>query len=215
MLNILILGAVSLIMASCATTRIPADYSGLFAESLFFWHSAEQDRQDFVFMLKSPPIISLKKDYLQHNAFHTLRQRRCKGTTYYTVQGHGVIIQIILCRLVCPASIVLLALPFPYHDGLATAKLQTQAGPTLPDKEEMLLPLCNWDVAVPLTPVLPVYMAHFASQSDARAALKGKIYFPVNGYTVTRAITSQPEITCSEFPETTNHPERLCDHVLT
>ncbi len=84
----------------------------------------------------------------------------------------------------------------PYHDGLATAKLQTQGWAyDCLTKEELLLPLCNWDVAVPLTPVLPVYMAHFASESDARAALKGKIYFPVNGYTVTRAITSQPEIT--------------------
>jgi len=84
----------------------------------------------------------------------------------------------------------------PYHDGLATATLQTKAWIlNCLSKEELCLPLCSWAIAVPLTPVLPVYMAHIAAESSVRAALRGKIYFPVNGYTVTGAIATQPEIT--------------------
>jgi len=194
-LNILILGAVSMIMASCATTRIPADYSGIVCGEPVF--DVQQNGT-----VKISFCVEIPADYFEKRITFSIMPSilyangDVKELPYYTVQGYGVVdtnypvVDWSVQQVLCYSTTV------PYHDGLATAKLQTQGWTyNCLSKEEMILPLCNWAVAVPLTPVLPVYMAHFASESDARAALKGKIYFPVNGYTVTRAITNQPEIT--------------------
>ncbi len=192
-LNILILGAVSLIMASCATTRIPADYSGIVCGEPVF-DIQQNGTVKISFCVEVPADYFSKRITFSIMPSILYANGDVKELTYYTVQGHGVIdtnypfVDWSVQQVLCYSTTV------PYHDGLATAKLQTQGWAyDCLTKEELLLPLCNWDVAVPLTPVLPVYMAHFASESDARAALKGKIYFPVNGYTVTRAITSQPK----------------------
>ena len=62
----------------------------------------------------------------------------------------------------------------------------------------MLKPLCDFGdyaIRIPLAPVLPVYEAQSVDESTTRATLKGKIFFPVNGYIVTSSIATQPEIT--------------------
>lgn len=194
-LNILLLGAVSLIAISCATTRIPADYSGIVCGEPVF--DVQQNGTVKVsFCVEVPAGYFEKRITFSIMPSILYANGDVRELPYYTVQGYGVIdtnypvvdwsVQQILCY----------STTIPYHDGLATATLQTKAWAyNCLSKEELCLPLCNWTVAVPLTPVLPIYMAHIASESDARAALRGKIYFPVNGYTVTRTIATQPEIT--------------------
>ncbi|MDD2538735.1 MAG: tetratricopeptide repeat protein [Bacteroidales bacterium] len=194
-LNILILAAVSLIAASCATTRIPADYSGIVCGEPVF--DIQQNGT-----VKVSFCVEVPADYFEKRITFCIMPSILYANgdvmelPYYTVQGFNVVdtdypvVDWSVPQVLCYSTTIL------YHDGLATATLQTKAWiHNCLSKEEMVLPLCSWGVAVPLTPVLPVYMAHIASESDARAALKGKIYFPVNGYTVTRTIATQPEIT--------------------
>jgi outer membrane protein OmpA-like peptidoglycan-associated protein/Flp pilus assembly protein TadD len=194
-LNLLLLGAVSLTMASCAITRMPADFSGIVCGEPVF--DVQQNGT-----VKISFCVEVPADYFSKRITFSIMPSILYANgdvmelPYYTVQGFSIVdtnypvVDWSVQQVLCYSTTV------RYHDGLATATLQTDGW--IMDcltKEELLLPLCNWGFSIPMPPVLPVYMAHFASESDARAALKGKIYFPVNGYTVTNAIAGQPEIT--------------------
>ncbi|HPW78551.1 MAG: hypothetical protein BWX62_00324 [Bacteroidetes bacterium ADurb.Bin037] len=194
-LNLLLLGAVSLMTISCATTRIPADYSGIVCGETVF-DVQPNGTVKVSFCVEIPAGYFEKRITFSIMPSILYANGDVKELPYYTVQGYGVIdtdypvvdwsVQQVLCY----------STTIPYHDGLATATLQIKGWTyNCLSKEELYLPLCNWAVAVPLTPVLPVYMAHVASESEARAALRGKVYFPVNGYTVTNTVATQPEIT--------------------
>lgn len=194
LLNVLILSSICFLVASCAS-RIPADFSGIVCGEPVFDY--QQDGMVKVSFCAEVPAnyfdrhitFSIMPSILYANG--DIEELPC-----YTVQGEGVVdtnypvVDWSIDQVICYSTYV------RYHEGLATATLQTKAWIfNCLTKEEMEMPLCNWDVIVPVAPVIPVYFAHQATESDIRAALKGKIYFPVNGYTVTNAIKNQPEIT--------------------
>ena len=194
-LNILVLGAVCLVAASCATTRIPADFSGIVCGEPVF-DVQENGTVKISFCVEVPANYFEKRITFSIMPSILYANGDVKELPCYTVQGFSVVdtnypvvdwsVQQVLCY----------STTIPYHDGLATATLQTKAWIlNCLSKEELCLPLCSWAISVPLTPVPPVYMAHIAAESSVRAALRGKIYFPVNGHLVTDAIATQPEIT--------------------
>lgn len=194
-LTLLFLGAVSLVATSCAITRMPADFSGIVCGEPVF-DIQQNGTVKISFCVEVPADYFSKRTTFSIMPSVLYANGDVKELPCYTVQGFSVVdtnfpvvdwsVQQVLCY----------STTIPYHDGLATATLQTKGWVfDCLTKEELCLPLCSWGVAVPLTPVLPVYMAHIAAESSVRAALRGKIYFPVNGYTVTGAIATQPDIT--------------------
>ncbi len=194
LLNVLIISSICFLVASCAS-RIPADFSGIVCGEPVFDY--QQDG-----MVKVSFCAEVPANYFDRHITFSLMPSilyangDIEELPPYAVQGEGVVdtnypvVDWSIDQVICYSTFV------RYHEGLATAALQTKAWIyNCLSKEEMEMPLCNWDVVVPVAPVVPVYFAHQATESDARAALKGKIYFPVNGYTVTNAIKNQPEIT--------------------
>ena len=193
--NVLILSTLCFVAASCATSRIPADYSGIVCGEPVF-DVQQNGTVKISFCVEVPANYFEKRITFCIMPSILYANGDVKELPYYTVQGYGVVdtnypvVDWSVPQVICYSTTV------PYHDGLATATLQSRAWAyNCLSKEEMVLPLCSWPVVVPLSPVLPVYMAHVASESDVRATLRGKVYFPVNGFTVTKAIAGQPEIT--------------------
>ncbi|NLA15860.1 MAG: hypothetical protein GX877_04910 [Bacteroidales bacterium] len=193
--KILFLGAVSLVVASCATTRIPADYSGIVCGTPVF-EVQENQTVSVQFQVEIPANYFEKRITFCLMPSILYANGEVQELPDYTVQGFAVmdtnypVVDWSVRQVLTYHTVI------PYHEGLATATLKTEAWiENCLTREEMRKPLCDHVVYVPLTPVLPVYKAHSVTESSTRASLKGKVFFPVNGYTVTSNIATQPEIT--------------------
>lgn len=193
--NILILGAVSLIAASCATTRIPADYSGIVCGTPVF-EVQDNLTVNVQFQVEVPANYFEKRITFCIMPSILYANGEVQKLPDYTVQGVAVVDTDYPVVDWSVRQVLTYKTTIPYREGLATATFQTKAWiENCLTREEMCKPLCDHAVNVPLAPVLPVFKAHSIAESSTRATLKGKVYFPVNGYTVTPAIATQPEIT--------------------
>lgn len=195
LLNVLILSTLCFAAASCAASRVPADFAGIVCGEPVFDYQ-QNGTVKISFCVEVPANYFEKRITFRIMPSILYANGDVEELPCHTVQGVGVVdtnypvIDWSVDQVICYSTTV------RYHEGLATATLQSKAWAyNCLSKEEVVMPLCNWEIIVPLDPVIPVYVAHAAAESDIRAALKGKIYFPVNGYTVTNAITNQPEIT--------------------
>lgn len=196
--NVLILGAISLIVASCATTRIPADYSGISCGTPVI-EILEDQTVNIQFQVEVPANYFDKRITFCIMPSIVYANGEVQTLPYYTVQGLAVVDTNFPVVDWSKRQVLTYQTSIPYHDGLATAVLRTEAWiENCLTREEMLKPLCDFGdyaIRIPLAPVLPVYEAQSVDESTTRATLKGKIFFPVNGYIVTSSIATQPEIT--------------------
>lgn len=193
--NVFILSTLCVFLASCASSRIPSDFSGITCGQPTYEY-LEDGTVNISFYVEVPAnyfdkhITFCLMPSLKY-ANDKVEKLPCK-----TVQGSGVIdtnypvVDWSVDQKICYKTNV------KFHEGLATATLQTEAWIfNCLSKEEMVAPLCSWEFIVKLPPVLPQMKQHVVTESARRAALIGKVYFPVNAYTVTASVSSQEDIT--------------------
>ena len=196
--NVLILGVVTLMISSCATTRIPADYSGITCGTPVF-EVLEDQTVNIQFHVEVPANYFDKRTTFCIMPDIAYANDEVLELPYYTVQGYAVVDTNFPVVDWSQKQVLTYNTTVPYHEGLATATVKTEAWiENCLTREEMLAALCDFGshaFHLPLVPVLPVLKAYSIDESDSKAMLRGKVFFPVNGYSVTSSIATQPEIT--------------------